>query len=121
MKLLRNSYEFHKNLSEFVNFHRLAPVLRIKKNPVVRSCLGTRVQQCDLPIRTLHSDHPQQSTRHQELRSAMCKVQTVEVVEQDIMSIANFAKWRGEPQCRSNYPCRGGGWQAVLACTYIHI
>ena len=52
----------------------------------------------------------------------MCNVQKVIVGEKDITSIANFANWGGGvPHMSFTLPMRGWGWQAVLACTYIHI
>ena len=94
----RISYEFHVNVSEFLCFHHLAPFLRMR-HPVVRSCLRAWVQECNLPdsaafwaTTAVNMGRP----REQQLKSAMCNVQKVRVVEKDITtSIANFGKFGG--------------------------
>ena len=48
----------------------------------------------------------------------MCNVQKVKVVEKDIMSIANFAKWRGKPP-HVVQTAHGGG-VAGSTCMYIY-
>ena len=48
VKFVRNSYQFHVNLSEFLRFHALLPFLHMK-HPMLCSCLRARVQECNLP------------------------------------------------------------------------
>ena len=120
-KFIRISNEFHVNLGEFLRFHPLSPFLHMK-HPVVRFCLRARVQECNLPDSrafwaptAINTGGPQQ----QELKSAMCNVQKVIVVEKDITSIANFAKWGGStPHMLFKLPMPGGGGRQYL---HVHI
>ena len=123
MKFVQNSYEFHTNLSEFILFSH-----ETSCGSFLSAFNGEKMQPpCSLGFwaptaeQTINTAAP----REQDAKRGMCIVQIAGVVQKDVTSIANFAKWGGGyPTCPSNCPCRhrqGVGGQAILKCAYIHI